>query len=640
VWILLLFLGGPVIYAQISPGPLSKSHQQLEGTTKCGSCHNFGGATRSFKCLECHTEIQRRIDARQGYHRWAYNPSSSEVDCVRCHLEHNGRQFSLTRFENKKTFDHKGFTGFALEGKHAALSCEGCHNLSKIPAAAKSEIKVKDLNHTFLGLTKECTTCHKDQHTGQLGTDCLRCHSQEVWKPAAGFSHFRTPFPLTGLHQNLSCDKCHGPKPGMAEAKYKGLAYANCQSCHVDPHKGAFQNAKFQGTCETCHSTAGWKGSQATLSFNHQTTKFPLNGKHALTKCAECHKDSDFHRPVAHERCSDCHEDIHKNQFATRAAGSDCGACHNETSFKPALFTRESHQQSAFKLEGKHASVECSTCHLPDGKDAIYMTKRLVCVDCHADPHGGEFAGAPYTNKCELCHTQDRFRPSTFTSSRHEKTKFALTSAHAAVTCTDCHKPLQNATRVALIPGGATKLAPADTARQYHLSAAECTACHTDPHRLNTASKWTCESCHNARQWKELRAFDHAATKFALEGAHQAVSCINCHRPSASDAASNAKPTVNFAKTSSQCFECHEDIHGGQFMSGGSERDCLTCHTVTRWNTAAFDHNKTRFPLDGSHDKVRCAQCHTSQIEKDGKTVRLYRGTSVQCIDCHGATRK
>jgi hypothetical protein len=636
--------GAELVSGQISPGPLSRAHQQLEGTTKCASCHNFGEGTRGFKCLECHTEIRRRVEAREGYHRWAYNQSPSQTDCARCHLEHNGRQFPLTRFDNKKGFDHKGFTGFALEGKHTALACEGCHNFSKIPMAARAEIEVKDLNKSFLGLSKECTSCHRDQHAGQLGSDCLRCHSQDAWKPAAGFSHFRTAYPLTGLHQNVSCEKCHGPKPGETTAKYKGLPFAGCQSCHQDPHKGAFQDAKFQAACDKCHTTAGWKSNQPSLNFDHQTTKFPLHGKHAQSTCVQCHKDSDFRRPLPHEFCRDCHEDVHKNQFAVRAAGSDCSACHNEVSFKPALFTKETHQQSAFKLEGKHASLECSKCHLPEGKDAVYMVRKSICMDCHADPHGGEFSSAPYSNKCEMCHTQDRFRPSTFNSTRHSQTRFALTSAHAAVPCTDCHKLLLGATagfvsKTASVepPGITASPGPlGDPARQYHLKFETCTACHTDPHRTTLS----CETCHNARQWKELRSFDHNTTKFALIDAHQAVSCVNCHKPIQTNSGTNAKRTADFGHTARQCFECHEDVHGGQFMSPGNERDCSTCHAVTKWSAGEFDHNKTRFPLDGAHDKVRCAQCHTAQIERDGKTIRQYTGAPVRCGDCHGTNGK
>src|SRR5581483_9768063 len=81
--------------AQISPGPLSRAHQQLEGVTKCASCHDFGHGSRSFKCLECHAEIRRRVEAHAGYHGRAYKVTAEQADCARCHMEHNGQAFAL-----------------------------------------------------------------------------------------------------------------------------------------------------------------------------------------------------------------------------------------------------------------------------------------------------------------------------------------------------------------------------------------------------------------------------------------------------------------------------------------------------------------------------------------------------------------
>ena len=53
------------------------------------------------------------------------NPNSK--DCVRCHLDHNGKDFGLIHWEPpQKQFDHK-LTGYVLEGKHAGIACEKCH---------------------------------------------------------------------------------------------------------------------------------------------------------------------------------------------------------------------------------------------------------------------------------------------------------------------------------------------------------------------------------------------------------------------------------------------------------------------------------------------------------------------------------
>ena len=618
--------------AQISPGPLSRAHQQLEGVAKCASCHDFGPGTgnRNFKCLECHVEIQHRLEAHAGYHSREYKSSSSETDCARCHADHNGEKFALVRLD-RKAFDHTAETGMALEGKHKALSCEKCHIAKFIPASARPEIKEKDLNHSFLGLRRECASCHEDVHRAQEGADCARCHTQDAWKPAPGFDHGRSNYPLTGKHQPVACAKCHEPAAKGQPVLFKGLMYSSCQSCHMDPHRGGFQEAKFRGTCETCHVTGGWKLNRPGESFDHKATKFPLKGKHVETPCAKCHKDSDYHRQIAFERCADCHDrdDPHKGQFKERAAGSDCQSCHDEKDWKKALFDKETHKKSAFPLEGKHADVECLDCHQPKGKDAVYMTRKLICSACHTDRHGAEFASAPNENKCDVCHTQTGFQPTTFSVMRHAETKFTLTGRHAFVLCADCHKLIEPVIATLPLPAIAAMAVPAAKTfisgplRQYHFASQTCETCHTDPHQTTLA----CESCHMTEQWKTLHAFDHSTTKFQLDGGHVKVKCADCHMGT----------TPQFPNTPEQCTGCHaaKDVHAGQFRRGVQEEDCATCHVTARWELKDFNHDKSRFPLDVAHRNVACEKCHREQRGAAGKMVRSYRGTATECVQCH-----
>jgi hypothetical protein len=601
-------------WAQISPGPLTAAHQSLEGAAKCNSCHVFGLGQRALKCLDCHTEIARRVTANLGFHAQAYKASETQLDCARCHAEHNGRRFQITKLD-RASFDHPRMTGFPLQGKHASVECQGCHKAELVRVRA-AEIKVADRSKTFLGLPVDCAGCHlNDPHKGRLGIECASCHSQEAWKPAPLFDHSKTSYPLTGKHQQVNCSGCHRTAPGESVPTYWGLRYTSCDNCHKDPHQGAFADARFQGDCGNCHLTLDWKAVRSDNGFRHSQTKFPLLGKHTEVGCFKCHMNSDFSQPVAHALCADCHQDTHQGQFAARAAGSDCAACHNEDAFKPSLFTLDQHQQSKFPLQGKHNSVECVQCHKPAGPDAKYALGTAACVSCHKDPHGAEFASGPYNNNCESCHTQTVFHPSTFTLSEHQKSNFALTGAHLAIVCGDCHRPLTGAA--------------SDAARQYHFATQDCRACHMDPHR----TKETCETCHNIDRWKTLRPFDHNQTTFELQGAHVQATCIGCHRPA--ETAQNTTPTADFYSTPSVCHECHEDIHGGQFMEEGAEEECASCHTLNSWNVASFDHDKTAFPLDGAHDMVRCAQCHTQNRDLNGRQVRLYRGAPRECSGCH-----
>ncbi len=598
--------------AQISPGPLSGAHQQLEGVGKCTSCHALGSNKGAFKCLDCHVEIRRRVEARAGMHARAYRDAQGTTDCARCHMEHNGQSYSLVRLD-RNNFDHAAQTGFTLQGKHRAQRCENCHNPARIAAGAREEIKIKNLNRTFLGLQHDCLSCHEDQHRGQLGSDCTRCHSQDGWKPAAGFNHASARFQLTGLHQGVACLKCHIPPPGGKAGAFKGLNFSGCQSCHTDPHRGAFQDVKTRPSCESCHNTGGWKNNRPGTNFDHGATRFALAGKHAAQRCSPCHKNSDFHRTIAHDRCQDCHKDPHTGQFAARASGSDCSSCHSENGFKPTRFDRDEHGKSAFPLEGKHADVACDKCHQPAGPSTVYKTGKLVCSACHADKHRGQFDSAPYYNRCELCHTVAGFKPDTFSVERHAKTQFPLIGHHASATCRDCHK------------------AVAET-RQFHFDSRACNTCHADPHE----TKLACETCHTPQQWKPAGPYEHPATQFRLEGAHLKVECIQCHRAAQGGADAKPKPPV-FARTPHACASCHaaKDPHGGQFTAVAGVEDCSNCHVTTRWSGTDFEHDRARFALDVAHRRVACEKCHKNQSAVGTKLSRIYRGTPVECVRCH-----
>jgi hypothetical protein len=605
-----LFLCAGGARAQVAPGPLSHAHQQLDSITKCGTCHQFKTTARELKCLSCHTEIQRRVEAKVGFHGSALQTDAGPADCRRCHQEHKGQTTPLIKLDRQK-FDHQAQAGFALAGKHRQLKCESCHNAARIPPAARAEIKLKDPNRSFLGLRRDCLGCHKDQHQSQLGTDCLRCHNMDGFKPVTGFNHESSAFPLKGRHQTVACQKCHGPNATRETAQYKGLPHNGCQDCHNDPHRGAFQEVQFRGACETCHNPGGWKSNRPGSEFDHRLTKFPLEGKHTAAVCSACHKSTDFHRPVPHERCRDCHEDPHKGQFANRAAGNDCSSCHAPTGFKPTRFERETHRLSAFPLEGKHAAVDCAKCHKPEGKATVYRTGKLACSACHEDRHGGQFASAPHSNQCNQCHTTAGFKPPSFTVERHAQTQFALTGRHASVACEKCHAPLQGS----------------ETVRRYRFEQRSCNSCHTDPH----GTKLACETCHTPEQWKATRPFDHPTATLRIEGAHGTAKCVQCHQPAA-----ELKPP-RFSETPTRCAGCHQskDAHGGQFLAAARTEDCSQCHVPVRWRGDDFDHDKTQFVLSRVHRGLDCAKCHKDRREVAGKLVRMYRDTPRECVQCH-----
>ena len=396
-----------VTFAQVSPGPLSKAHKDLEGPLDCSRCHVFGAGSAQLRCMECHQEISRRLTEKRGYHALQVKAATGSNDCGRCHSEHNGLNHRLVRWPvAKEKFDHAQ-AGWKLEGKHSQLQCAACHTAKYLTLADRAVLKRKDPGSSFAGLETACAACHKDVHAGQLSARCTDCHSQDTWKPAPGFAHEKSRYPLTGLHAKLECDKCHKPSVAGATVPYKGFVMYNyCASCHKDVHGNAFG-----GDCARCHLTGGWKQILPGNGFDHNKTDYPLLGKHAAVACKECHKTQNFKTHVAFERCLDCHQDQHGGQFQRREDGGDCKACHDELSWKKARYTVADHAHSAYPLLAKHAAVECAKCHLPKGKATQYHVPFAACTACHQDTHKGEFAAKPHNDRCEDCHNVAAWKP-------------------------------------------------------------------------------------------------------------------------------------------------------------------------------------------------------------------------------------
>jgi hypothetical protein len=521
-------------------------------------------------------------------------------------------------------FDHRK-AGYRLEGRHSELSCRKCHKSENISSAAKKELIAKDLNGTYLGLSQDCASCHRDAHQGELSADCIRCHNYQTWKGAGWFDHKEARFRLEGAHVKVECRKCHPLAASQTVAKFKGSSFSDCAPCHRDPHSGAFKSS-----CRSCHhSQASWKSHNAPATFKHSTTKFPLEGKHATISCSACHIGNDFAKAISFTNCADCHKkDPHRGQFASDGVRADCSACHTVHGFKPSTFRTERHAETAFPLRGTHQTTNCDKCHSPNPAGVVYKIADFSCAACHRDIHAGQFKAAPFSNRCEACHTEEKFQPSSYTIAQHEKARFALTGAHLKTECAKCHDPSAKPVR-------------------FRFDDSACTACHQDPHRgefsLRMASKLAdgtvdgCRACHTTDSWRDLNKFDHATTSFLLEGAHRELSCDRCHKMSPLAGANKA---VNYKAASKECAACHEDPHAGQFAArmamqsrDGKLEGCGICHSVKTWHDMdRFDHASMKFALTGVHQTTECAKCHQSSV-----SVRLlvYREASQECAGCH-----
>ena len=421
----------------LMPGPVIKAHAKYE--SDCGNCHkHFDKAAQPDLCKRCHREVAQDELTKHGLH----GQHVEKKACNECHHEHKGRDVALIEFDTKG-FDHVKQTGFELKGGHLSdkVLCKNCHSpLNKYREVAKT-----------------CNGCHakQDKHKGALGKACQSCHEEKDWK-TLHFDHSKTRFNILGKHIGVKCSACH------TDSSLKH-APRDCNECHKkdDKHKG-----NFGPKCETCHTDRGWK----VILFDHgKATKYPLVGKHNEAKCESCHKGKLYNsKPKLKTDCYSCHkqDDKHKGQ-----EGRKCESCHNPHSWKKAEFD---HRLSRFALTGLHSLVACNKCHVTTAfKDA-----KSDCWSCHEkqDVHMRRLG-----TDCETCHNTRNWRDWDFD---HDKTRYKLRNAHAALQCIVCH-----------VAPAAKKIAPIEG----------CAACHGNDDTHDGAYGEKCDRCHTDVAWRNIK---------------------------------------------------------------------------------------------------------------------------------------
>jgi len=242
---------------------------------------------------------------------------------------------------------------------------------------------------------------------------------------------------------------------------------------------------------------------------------------------------------------------------------------------------------------------DCRSCHRHFDRGA----ENDLCLACHRPVardieashgfHGRLPAGASML--CRSCHTEHKgadaaisvLHPESFD---HRRTDMPLEGAHATVVCSNCH------------PVG----------KKYRDAANACVDCHRkDDAHAGSLGK-ACGDCHTTADWPTAR-FDHARTRFPLEGRHADIDCALCH------------PQERFDAAPTDCIGCHrfDDAHRGRLGSA-----CTQCHQPTGWKRRGFDHGKqTGFALRGSHAELECGRCHPG----DPKQKKLDKA----CASCH-----
>jgi hypothetical protein len=309
------------------------------------------------------------------------------------------------------------------------------------------------------------------------------------------------------------CKACH-------TAPWESARMADrCAACHTDIAAQMFDVAKLHGmitkkgptlACRDCHPDH--RGPSAALTdlgsntFPHETLGFSLNGhQQKVTReafvCADCHTQSiaAFDPAI----CQTCHQQMDA-AFSQKHAldyGTDCLACHDGADRFGKSF---SHANFSFRLDGKHAQVNCAQCHANARAVADFQSTPTDCFSCHQkdDPHSGQFG-----TDCGACHKTSAWADATFD---HNLSAFKLEGKHANVKCEQCHQ------------NNVFKGMPTD-----------CYSCHADPAFHIGALGTNCASCHNANGWLPAQFnLSHPEPSVGEGGGginHGRTTCRTCH---------------------------------------------------------------------------------------------------------------
>ncbi len=314
-------------------------------------------------------------------------------------------------------------------------------------------------------------------HGQEFKWDCSLCHTPDDWRalrPVLEFDHAETGYTLKGAHAGAGCRECH------VSPVFRQIGVL-CADCHTDVvHRG-----ELGFNCERCHNEASWTQS-ANLLLEHQQTRFPLLGRHAITDCDACHTtvQKDEFVGLALE-CTQCHiRDYTATQSPNHQALGISTGCQNCHSMMDLRWTDVVFQHPAsFPLALGHNVDDCVACHgswqtVPDGQD---------CFACHDDDYRAVSQPSHLANAfpidCRECHDVAGFSGPDFYS--HASTGFPGFGGHSGIGCTACH-PSDNY----------TTLDPA------------CFGCHSSeyygtdsPDHQVVGFPTNCEQCHTPDGW-------------------------------------------------------------------------------------------------------------------------------------------
>ena len=418
---------------------------QFAGKGNCASCHEVKAWSPSIFTKQAHEKAGLALVGKHDIacgrcHAKKFAELSN--DCGACHEDRHAGQFAGRActtchagalWKPTPGFDHA--KTFALRGRHATAECASCH--PKITVQITPTTSMPSEVYKLGPASHDCIACHRSQHGDpKSGLEqprklaaatraCQDCHGEASWRAvtaAPTFDHAATGAPLVGGHAQTACATCHQP------ARRKLPEMVACSGCHQDRHSG-----RLGDRCESCHSAATWKPDK--MLVDHQRTRLPLVGAHAVQACASCHKDAQAGTFRGLDpSCRGCHfhtvEERRPHPDHTKDIGFlTCENCHSVLGWRPAHIDHD----KLYPLTGKHASTPCVQCHKTNDP---YNAAPTQCIGCHASDettaNAQVVAHDTYGTVCGDCHNTNSWLGVNFTH-------MAFPETHQNATCVQCH---------------------------------------------------------------------------------------------------------------------------------------------------------------------------------------------------------
>lgn len=505
--------------AEILGATLPDEHPTFSNRASCESCHTGDEAS---------SELRTEGIAAHEAHLSAADPEVAEMACTSCHVvEDHG--FVPTTEGCTAARCHSDIEVRLGQMAHEELDCADCHALpdtvlvadtaalvpSAVQCLACHEMQEQLPDHATAGEPhgENCNWCHKPHRQVEIGEAArtcteVGCHSQ--------------PDTLAAAHRGLApgvledCVGCHAPHQAHVEQQ-------ECTACH-DAAGGLLPGVTGPAPPGTPGSGIPRRVSGGQISGDGPARVVPpveptVSGAGAGGVLTSLRGLPEVVWTVLRDR-------VDELRHADAWVPSTVRHAPRDTT----LNARFDHEE--------HTTVECVSCHTPDGSEHGQLTV-ITASDCRQCHHLDE--GAP---ECATCHAGAEpggsgiVRPmildlSVLDRATERSVPFSH-AEHADEECATCHLP--SLTRTA--------------------EAEDCQSCHVEHHQATES----CNSCH-------VQAPDE---EHPLDQVHLGCGGVGCHTASPA-------PLDQRLRDRATCLTCHQAQAEDHY---DPEEACSSCHLL------------------------------------------------------------